>query len=80
MDKVSELVFICIVRKDDALKLIVIIGLFMISLLGFLIRYRSFYYFPLIQEFSLQWQDGLFMLVYIGLMLLPIYLGGKKNV
>lgn len=67
-------------RKDDALKLIVIIGLFMISLLGFLIRYRSFYYFPLIQEFSLQWQDGLFMLVYIGLMLLPIYLGGKKNV
>jgi len=52
----------------------------MISLLGFLIRYRSFYYFPLIQEFSLQWQDGLFMLVYIGLMLLPIYLGGKKNV
>ena len=67
-------------RKDDALKLIVIIGLFMISLLGFLIRYCSFYYFPLIQEFSLQWQDGLFMLVYIGLMLLPIYLGGKKNV
>ena len=52
----------------------------MISLLGFSIRYRSFYYFPLIQEFSLQWQDGLFMLVYIGLMLLPIYLGGKKNV
>lgn len=67
-------------RRDDKLKLFVIIILTLICLYSYFSLYHNFYYYPIVQTYYLKWQDGLFMLVYIGLMLLPIYLGGKKNV
>lgn len=67
-------------RKDDGLKLIVILGLAFISWWGYFTRYHSFYYYPIIQEYMLTWQDVFFMTAYLGLMLAPLYLGGKKDV
>ena len=67
-------------RTDDVLKLVTIIVLAIICFGGFFTCYHSFYYYPLIQTYQFHWFDGLFMVSYLGLMLAPIYLGGKGNV
>lgn len=68
-------------KKDDLLKLIIIIGLNIICWWGYLSYYHSFYYYPVIQTYHFQWLDGLFVLAYLALAILPIWLqGGKKDV
>lgn len=67
-------------RKDDGLKLIVIIFLAIVCFLGYISRYHDFYYYPMIQTFNFNWIDSLFMMGYLVLTLVPLYLGGKKDV
>lgn len=67
-------------RKDDSLKLIVIITLAIICFWGYISRYHNFYYYPVIQKYNFSWIDGLFMVSYLILTLVPLYLGGKKDV
>ena len=67
-------------RSDDVLKLFVVVILAGICFYGYFRMYRNFYYYPIIQKYSFHWLDGLYMLAYLALMLLPIYLGGKKDV
>lgn len=67
-------------RKDDGLKLIVIIFLAIVCFWGYISRYHDFYYYPMIQTFNFNWIDSLFMMGYLVLTLVPLYLGGKKDV
>lgn len=67
-------------KKDDLLKLLIIIGLSVICLWGYIGYYREFYYYPDIQVYQFKLIDIIFFLAYLLLAILPIWLGGKQDV
>lgn len=67
-------------KKDDLLKLLVIIGLSIICLWGYFGYYQDFYYYPVIQVYHFKLIDILFFLAYLILAIFPIWIGGKKDV
>lgn len=67
-------------KKDDMLKLLIVIGLSMICLWGYFGYYRDFYYYPAVQVYHFKLIDAVFFLAYLLLAVFPIWLGGKKDV
>ncbi len=66
-----------IFKKDDVLKLIAIILLSIICFWGYYGNYRNY---SLLQAYHFELIDLLFFASYLLLGVLPILLGGKKNV
>lgn len=69
--------YLYVFKKDDALKLVMIILFDVICLLGYFIYYHRY---SLVNIGSLDLIDMLFFVSYLLLGLLPVLLGGKKNV
>lgn len=67
-------------KKDDLLKLLIIIGLSAICLWGYFGYYQDFYYYPIVQVYHFKLIDVLFFIAYLLLAIFPIWLGGKKDV
>lgn len=68
-------------KKDDLLKIIIIIVLNIFCWWGYLGYYQNFYYYPVIKTYQFQWFEILFILAYLALTAFPIWLqGGKKDV
>lgn len=67
-------------KKDDLLKLLIIIGLSAICLWGYFGYYQDFYYYPIVQVYHFKLIDILFFLAYLVLAIFPVWLGGKKDV
>lgn len=67
-------------KKDDLLKLLIIIILSLLCLWGYFGYYQSFYYYPMIQVYQFKLIDIVFFIVYVALAAFPLWLGGKKNV
>lgn len=67
-------------KKDDFLKILIIIGLSAICFWGYFGYYQNFYYYPIIQSHQFRLIDILFFVTYFVLAIFPIWLGGKKNV
>lgn len=67
-------------KKDDLLKLLIIIGLSAICLWGYFGYYHDFYYYPIVQVYQFKLIDILFFLAYLVLAIFPVWLGGKKDV
>lgn len=68
------------IKKDDILKLCIILVLTIICFWGYFGFYREFYYYPIIQIYQFKLIDILFLIAYILLAIFPIWIGGKKNV
>ena len=69
--------YLYIFKKDDVLKLIAIILLSIICFWGYYGYYRNY---SLLQAYHFELIDLLFFASYLLLGVLPILLGGKKNV
>lgn len=67
-------------KKDDLLKILIIIGLSAVCFWGYFSYYQNFYYYPIIQNYQFKLIDILFFVTYFILANFPIWLGGKKNV
>ena len=68
-------------KKDDLLKLLIIIVLDLVIIFGYVNYYDSFYYYPMIQNYQFNFLDIIFIGSLVVLIILPLlFKGGKKNV
>lgn len=66
-------------KKDDLLKILIILSLDLMVILGYFNYYQDFYYYPLVQVYHYQWLDLFFMICFAVLILLPVFFKGGKS-
>lgn len=65
-------------KKDDLLKILIILSLDLMVVLGYFNYYQDFYYYPFVQVYHYQELDIFFMICLVSLILLPVFFKGGK--